>query len=594
MRKLFVLFTILLLLSSLAFGATFAPTPMKLDGDAQLSYQFDGSNLTIPVRLSGTPALVKYAIFTKDKGDTVSKVRNGYLGWHYMDKIDTCIYVSADYTFQPGNHTVTWNGMDQDGGTVAKDTYTYYLWGYDNVSAPLLAIPDNQGYATNDEYLVWDPEGNRLPKPIWYCQQGGARREMRWVLGGDPEDEALMETCYLPVPEGWRDSDYGHWLVDSQNFGIVYGRTFNSTTVVGRARKYNWVPNDTGTEDSVFGVEFTPLNNYSGSEYDDTYLFYGECNYKETVPRTYLHIIDYRNTDTGEYIGYIDQSLVFEGVDQYEQYKENTQASVLMNGGWTQSSWFAEEGWMIGGNHCCCLRVACEPTQYFDDPDSDCIRWENGNGDMVTWDINFETTSIKPWVCNSLGVNISAHGFGCDKHGIVQTGEYWGAVSMQVATPDGTGFGKFSYAGEMDVHKGGFTVLDWDTPYDGCYHCKPKADGTGIEGLTYWNGHDSFRGIISHQVSVEADAPAAFSVAQNTPNPFNPSTTISFTLAKSGNVTVDVFNVAGQKIASLVDGYREAGAHSVMWDASGQAAGVYFYTVKAGDMSSTMKMTLLK
>ncbi|MDP2981719.1 MAG: ice-binding family protein [Candidatus Latescibacter sp.] len=89
-------------------------------------------------------------------------------------------------------------------------------------------------------------------------------------------------------------------------------------------------------------------------------------------------------------------------------------------------------------------------------------------------------------------------------------------------------------------------------------------------------------------------APIEFSLSQNIPNPFNPTTSISFTLAKAGKVTVEVYNMAGQKISTLVNTTMNAGNHSATWNASKFSAGVYFYTVKSENYSKTMKMTLLK
>ncbi len=94
--------------------------------------------------------------------------------------------------------------------------------------------------------------------------------------------------------------------------------------------------------------------------------------------------------------------------------------------------------------------------------------------------------------------------------------------------------------------------------------------------------------------AVSSAQPAAFTVAQNSPNPFNPSTTITFTLAKAGKTTVEVYNVTGQKVGTLVNGTLSAGSHSVVWNAAKFSAGVYFYTVRSGSFSKAMKMTLLK
>ncbi len=106
---------------------------------------------------------------------------------------------------------------------------------------------------------------------------------------------------------------------------------------------------------------------------------------------------------------------------------------------------------------------------------------------------------------------------------------------------------------------------------------------------------DSFKGIITNKsVGVEENASAAFSVAQNLPNPFNPTTTINFTLPEAGIVSIDVYNVAGQKVDTIVNEYMNTGSHSVVWDASGFSAGVYFYTVKSNNFTKTLKMTLVK
>ena len=88
--------------------------------------------------------------------------------------------------------------------------------------------------------------------------------------------------------------------------------------------------------------------------------------------------------------------------------------------------------------------------------------------------------------------------------------------------------------------------------------------------------------------------PDAFSLGQNYPNPFNPATEIEFSLPRSANIRMEIYNIAGQKVATLVDGQRDAGQHSVFWDASENASGVYFYRLSADDFVDTRKMLLLK
>ncbi|MCP4631853.1 MAG: T9SS type A sorting domain-containing protein [candidate division Zixibacteria bacterium] len=81
---------------------------------------------------------------------------------------------------------------------------------------------------------------------------------------------------------------------------------------------------------------------------------------------------------------------------------------------------------------------------------------------------------------------------------------------------------------------------------------------------------------------------------QNYPNPFNATTNISFDLSQAGDVNLSVYNLAGQKVETLVDSKMTTGHHSITWDASTYSSGVYFYKLTAGENVFTKRMTLLK
>ena len=85
-----------------------------------------------------------------------------------------------------------------------------------------------------------------------------------------------------------------------------------------------------------------------------------------------------------------------------------------------------------------------------------------------------------------------------------------------------------------------------------------------------------------------------FQLEQNFPNPFNPSTTISFSLAHDANVTLTIFDILGQEIQTLVSGHFAQGSHTINWDASGLPSGVYIYRIQAGNSVSARKMFLEK
>jgi len=92
----------------------------------------------------------------------------------------------------------------------------------------------------------------------------------------------------------------------------------------------------------------------------------------------------------------------------------------------------------------------------------------------------------------------------------------------------------------------------------------------------------------------EAILPLSLTLEQNYPNPFNASTQISYLLPEQAQVSIDIYNILGQRVVSLFDGIQPAGNHQAIWNASGQASGIYFYRIKAGDKVETKKMQLLK
>ncbi|MCP4633653.1 MAG: T9SS type A sorting domain-containing protein [candidate division Zixibacteria bacterium] len=96
--------------------------------------------------------------------------------------------------------------------------------------------------------------------------------------------------------------------------------------------------------------------------------------------------------------------------------------------------------------------------------------------------------------------------------------------------------------------------------------------------------------------SVEDDAavPSVFQLNQNFPNPFNASTVISFELKEAVELKLDIFNVLGEKMATLAEGNFRRGEHTVSWDASKYASGIYFYKLSAGEISETKRMVMLK
>jgi len=88
--------------------------------------------------------------------------------------------------------------------------------------------------------------------------------------------------------------------------------------------------------------------------------------------------------------------------------------------------------------------------------------------------------------------------------------------------------------------------------------------------------------------------PQNYALYQNYPNPFNPMTTINFSLGKPSTVKLTVYNLLGQKVATLIDRPMNAGQHAVVFDARNYSTGIYFYRLEAGDFKSHKRMMLIK
>jgi hypothetical protein len=98
----------------------------------------------------------------------------------------------------------------------------------------------------------------------------------------------------------------------------------------------------------------------------------------------------------------------------------------------------------------------------------------------------------------------------------------------------------------------------------------------------------------SDVVEIDVTAPLTFDLAQNYPNPFNPSTSIKYSVPESGNIRLSVFNIVGEEVAVLADGFTQAGFYEVTFDASNLSTGVYLYKLQSANSVQTKKMMLLK
>jgi hypothetical protein len=139
------------------------------------------------------------------------------------------------------------------------------------------------------------------------------------------------------------------------------------------------------------------------------------------------------------------------------------------------------------------------------------------------------------------------------------------------------------------------TLLSVPTPADTTWYVINAVDADGYAGgysVEIISAPDPASSVFDPRA-------LAFALDQNVPNPFNPTTTIRFSLATPELVTLNIYDVAGRRIRTLVDTPQAAGTHTVTWNGTNDrgaavSSGIYFYRLTAGGFAETRKMVLLK
>jgi len=652
-KTLLVTFT-LLLFSTWSFAA-FSPTPQEISVQEQILYDFDGTDVEFTVDVSGKPAKCWLFINTRLPEDQLpQQVTNGFLGWHYVNRIDTTVYISGSYSFPIGTgNKIIWDGKGTEntsggyGGTyesfdnVAPGTYDYYVWAYDDQSpresvCNFLAI----SFFWEPQYTrfgEWDEAGLPLANPLIWGNvtplfdnlHRGKDEEDNWIdapaegensygppmwtafklpLGGDPDDVTKLQTTFMPGFSYDAQLDASPIVFDPWDQEYFYNFHVYTEQKTGAMFKWKWVGD--GNAEMVDGwggwdeLQLVTAARRGMLEYmpammtDTNYIYLvspGRNPYE--IQHDVLYIINF------------DGEKVIEGQMLDDVYFPDNPNEVSTNGMINRCYADRDVPYQVigSGEQTCVLLMAGCDRLVADEGDDEYIKWLNLNGDYFhdsAWD---PTLSEFPWNCSS-GAYRNINGARTDEaywdsNGIVvQFPMYQGLNSIIVYTHDGSGVSYAKFAddtvGSDKNKKGSGQRVDIGGQFDGIYMGDVVSDDISYGAATnhiHYVSFDSAHGVITDIVpSVEEEGQAAYSVDAAYPNPANPTTTIGFTLAEAGHVTVDIYNVAGQKVNTLVDDEMSAGKHSVVWDGSGFSAGVYFYTVKSGNFSKTMKVTLLK
>jgi len=225
---------------------------------------------------------------------------------------------------------------------------------------------------------------------------------------------------------------------------------------------------------------------------------------------------------------------------------------------------------------------------------------ESGAGKNIWVTIKYSATGMEQWLAKYIGpANFQDYvsDLAVDKTGNI----YVTGTSNSLGYNRDIATVKYNLAG----------IKQWEIRYDGSENFADHAVALAIDdgGNIYVTGNSQdtvsgdtwsvFTTLKYMQTSVSvndksADLSTAFSLAQNYPNPFNPSTTIRYAIAKPGHVTLKVFNLHGQEIATLVNENKSAGEYKIQWNPNNVPSGVYVYRLQAEEFVETKKLILLQ
>ncbi len=192
--------------------------------------------------------------------------------------------------------------------------------------------------------------------------------------------------------------------------------------------------------------------------------------------------------------------------------------------------------------------------------------------------------------------------WGRNNYGVAGEGETFDNVLIAFGDQDPT-----TVPGVETENGQGFAdVMDLIENFSYQSDVRSTIDGRPLGSLAWWpdelqnyDGEAALANVVSYyeelltSTAVEDEFPSEYNL-ENYPNPFNSSTVIHFTIAKSSKVKVVVYDSVGKNIELLANGTMHAGAHRMYWDASAHSAGLYYYTISIDDNSTSRKLILLK
>jgi len=352
------------------------------------------------------------------------------------------------------------------------------------------------------------------------------------------------------------------------------------------------------------GVNYNSQANMDGALYMAAYIYPKVFRYDTITHEFSFYDIDIQDTDPADDHMTVAFDLNDDGfVDAYDDdgapiiplscpswfynsdggwqdsYFHESNCKMVANGNWLalvwhdgaklQGAYYGEEGydgWLKQPE--ICISISDDSGATWSD-----IRYINANPlDNVVDPANYYDNNYAPEFEGMMPVNVSLG----DKLEIIsnETGNYHAKLNFVFMDDGDYGSAAGQTTGGGDLTNSALRYAAIDLEFQDAY-----------------NGGDS-----SEDITV---TPSAELLAQNYPNPFNPETTISYNMVEDSNVSIEIFNIKGQKVKTLLNEYTITGEHTIVWNGTNDSeqkvsSGMYFYKMKTANYTSTKKMILMK
>ena len=589
------------------------PVTLQITGLNDIpDYAFDGSDLEIPFTLEGTGATVWLIIYTVGQHPPLTITGEGPApyrdpehaapGWHVYDDVDTLVYKSAGERFDEGDNVIVWNGRDMNGNIVPAGRYDLFLAAFDDEAIPHV-VAGTGGGGHPGTCASWYVDLNR---EIMYKIGEGMVFKMRndWIenqMGYDTVDQSAVEAAVgdrgfgttvhsatpmnLPDATEWIGHLYG-------NGGAIIRYSFDWDALAITPHE-DWAL-DAGAEAGVLpNGDKTPGRQCASVWNSEENIIYASGGVSGTVGK-----IAGWDAATGELVKDWD----FSDLMMYDN-----KGSDRVQGPENLSK-FPTGEYDPYGMATCSHHGSVEARIDYTGK----IRWINRNGDGFGDQREYSTEA------GTIGDYVYGHTEAPSfKYTVYST--KWGWTSYpqngldtinhgMVLGEDGSGLFFFQPKHIPMTWPDHVIIIDKDSPWDGVI-LNVGSIGTGRDANDFEGDpmvflpYDQKRVTLGPAQAVEeietSKKPKAFALGNAYPNPFNPETTIQFSLPWEVQVTVKIYNAQGQFVRDLVNEQLGPGRFTLTWDGTDAqgatvASGVYTYKIEVPGLRMSKQVTFLK